>query len=72
MNGRRRTLGVSNTLPGVPGQVPVGPAAWGYFFNIALTGKLDPLQPQVPVYEPVGGRLLRLRSLRILDSVRHR
>lgn len=28
-----------------------------HFFNVALMGKLDPLKPQVLVYEPVGGKL---------------
>ena len=43
---------------GAPGQVPYPAGGMGvHFFNVGLMGKLDPLQPQVLVYEPVGGKL---------------
>lgn len=28
-----------------------------HFFNVTLMGKLDPLKPQVLVFQPVGGKL---------------
>ena len=41
---------------GSSGQVPYRAGGMGVnFFNVALMGKLDPLKPQVLVYEPVGG-----------------
>ena len=44
--------------PGAPGQVPYRAGGMGiHFFNVALMGKLDPLKPQVLVYQPVGGKL---------------
>jgi hypothetical protein len=43
---------------GAPGQVPYAAGGMGvHFFNVSLMGKLDPLQPQVLVYEPVGSKL---------------
>ena len=43
---------------GAPGQVPYAAGGMGvHFFNVSLMGKLDPLQPQVLVYEPAGGKL---------------
>jgi hypothetical protein len=43
---------------GTAGQVPYPAGGMGvHFFNVMLMGKLDPLNPQVLVYEPVGGKL---------------
>jgi hypothetical protein len=43
---------------GAAGQVPYPVGGMGvHFFNVMLMGKLDPLTPQVLVYEPVGGKL---------------
>ena len=59
-DGYFSTLGCV-TFPKVarPGHVPYPRGGMGvHFLNGALIGKpLDPLQPQVLVYEPVGGRL---------------
>jgi len=53
------TLGcVEYPKPGAAGQVPYPAGGMGvHFFNVMLMGKLDPLQPQVLVYQPVGGKL---------------
>ena len=58
-DGYFSTVGcVEYPKPGAPGQVPYPAGGMGvHFFNVGLMGKLDPLQPQVLVYEPVGGRL---------------
>ena len=43
---------------GTPGQVPYPRGGMGiHFINVSLMGQLDPLKPQVLVYEPVGGKL---------------
>jgi hypothetical protein len=43
---------------GSAGQVPYAAGGMGvHFFNVTLMGKLDPLAPQVLVYQPVGGKL---------------
>jgi hypothetical protein len=40
------------------GQVPYPAGGMGaHFFNVGLIGKLDPLKPQVLVYQPVGNKL---------------
>src|SRR5262245_21803824 len=40
---------------GVPGQVPYRAGEMGvHFFNGALMGQLDPMKPQVLVYQPEG------------------
>jgi hypothetical protein len=40
------------------GQVPYPVGGMGvHFFNVGLIGKLDPLKPQVLVYQPVGNKL---------------
>lgn len=58
-DGYFSTVGcVEYPKPGAPGQVPYPAGGMGiHFFNVSLMGKLDPLQPQVLVYEPAGGRL---------------
>jgi hypothetical protein len=58
-DGYFSTLGcVEYPKPGAPGQVPYPAGGMGvHFFNVMLMGKLDPLQPQVLVYQPVGGKL---------------
>ena len=58
-DGYFSTLGcVDYPKPGGPGQVPYPAGGMGvHFFNVALMGKLDPLKPQVLVYQPVGGKL---------------
>jgi hypothetical protein len=58
-DGYFSTLGcVEYPKPGGLGQVPYPAGGMGvHFFNVGLMGKLDPLQPQVLVYEPVGARL---------------
>ena len=58
-DGYFSTLGcVEFPKAGAAGQVPYPAGGMGvHFFNVSLMGKLDPLQPQVLVYEPVGGRL---------------
>jgi hypothetical protein len=58
-DGYFSTVGcVEYPKPGAPGQVPYPAGGMGvHFFNVSLMGKLDPLQPQVLVYEPVGGKL---------------
>lgn len=45
--------------PGGPGDVPYKAGGMGvHFVNLALVGKpLDPLKPQILVYEPVGDKL---------------
>ena len=44
--------------PGAAGQVPYPAGGMGvHFFNVTLMGKLDPLTPQVLVYQPVGDKL---------------
>src|SRR6187455_2823990 len=58
-DGYFSTVGcVEYPKPGAPGQVPYPRGGMGvHFFNVMLMGKLDPLKPQVLVYEPVGGKL---------------
>ena len=58
-DGYFSTLGcVEYPKPGAAGQVPYSAGGMGvHFFNVMLMGKLDPLQPQVLVYQPVGGKL---------------
>ena len=58
-DGYFSTLGcVEYPKPGGPGQVPYPAGGMGvHFFNVTLMGKLDPLKPQVLVYQPVGGKL---------------
>ena len=58
-DGYFSTVGcVEYPRPGAPGQVPYPAGGMGvHFFNVSLMGKLDPLQPQVLVYEPSGGKL---------------
>ena len=59
-DGYFSTLGcVTYPKPGAPGQVPYPAGGMGvHFFNVALLGKpLNPTQPQVLVYEPVGNKL---------------
>jgi len=58
-DGYFSTLGcVEYPKPGAAGQVPYAAGGMGvHFFNVMLMGKLDPLQPQVLVYQPVGGKL---------------
>lgn len=45
--------------PGAPGEVPYKAGGMGvHFLNLEHLGKpLDPLKPQILVYEPVGGKL---------------
>lgn len=59
-DGYFSTLGcVTYPRPGEKGQVPYPAGTMGvHFFNVAQVGKpLDPLKPQVLVYEPVGDKL---------------
>ena len=58
-DGYFSTLGcVEYPKPGAPGQVPYAAGGMGvHFFNVGLMGQLDPLKPQVLVYQPVGGKL---------------
>ena len=58
-DGYFSTLGcVEYPKPGATGQVPYPAGGMGiHFFNVTLMGKLDPLTPQVLVYQPVGGKL---------------
>jgi hypothetical protein len=58
-DGYFSTLGcVEYPKPGAAGQVPYPRGGMGvHFFNVMLMGKLDPLQPQVLVYQPVGDKL---------------
>jgi len=58
-DGYFSTLGcVEYAKPGGPGQVQYPSGGMGvHFFNVALMGKLDPLKPQVLVYEPAGDKL---------------
>lgn len=58
-DGYFSTLGcVEYPKAGAPGQVPYPAGGMGvHFFNVMLMGKMDPLQPQVLVYQPVGGKL---------------
>jgi hypothetical protein len=58
-DGYFSTLGcVEYPKPGAAGQVPYPRGGMGvHFFNVMLMGRLDPLQPQVLVYQPVGGKL---------------
>ena len=58
-DGYFSTLGcVEYPKPGMAGQVPYPRGGMGvHFFNVTLMGKLDPLKPQVLVYQPVGGKL---------------
>ena len=58
-DGYFSTVGcVEYPKPGAKGQVPYSRGGMGvHFFNGTLMGKLDPLKPQVLVYEPVGGKL---------------
>lgn len=58
-DGYFSTLGcVEYPKPGAAGQVPYLAGGMGvHFFNVALMGQLDPLKPQVLVYQPQGGKL---------------
>lgn len=59
-DGYFSTLGcVTYPKPGGAGQVPYKAGGMGvHFLNVGLLGKpLDPLKPQILVYEPVGGKL---------------
>src|SRR5678816_2248887 len=58
-DGYFSTLGcIEYPKPGAAGQVPYPAGGMGiHFFNVALMGKLNPLTPQVLVYQPVGGKL---------------
>jgi len=58
-DGHLSTAGcVEYPKAGAPGQVPYPAGGMGvHFFNVGLMGKFDPLQPQVLVYEPSGGKL---------------
>jgi len=59
-DGYWSTVGcVTYPKPGGPGAVPYKPGGMGvHFVNFSLLGKtLDPLKPQILVYEPVGGKL---------------
>lgn len=58
-DGYFSTLGcVEYPKPGAAGQVPYRAGGMGvHFFNVAFMGKLDPLKPQVLVYQPDGGKL---------------
>ena len=58
-DGYFSTLGcVEYPKPGAAGQVPYPAGGMGvHFFNVSYIGKLDPLKPQVLVYQPVGGKL---------------
>ena len=58
-DGYFSTLGcVEYPKAGAPGQVPYPAGGMGvHFFNVMLMGKLDPMAPQVLVYQPVGGKL---------------
>jgi len=58
-DGYFSTVGcVEYPKPGAAGQVPYRAGGMGiHFFNVALMGTLDPLKPQVLVYQPVGGKL---------------
>ncbi len=59
-DGYFSTLGcVTYPKPGAPGQVPYAAGGMGvHFLNVGLLGKpLDPLKPQILVYEPVGDKL---------------
>lgn len=59
-DGYFSTLGcVTYPKAGAPGQVPYPKGGMGvHFFNVGLLGKpLDPMKPQVLVYEPVGNKL---------------
>jgi hypothetical protein len=43
---------------GGPGQVPYPRGGMGiHFINVSLMGQLDPLKPQILVYQPVDGKL---------------
>ena len=58
-DGYFSTLGcVEYPKAGIAGQVPYRAGGMGvHFFNVALMGKLDPMKPQVLVYQPEGGKL---------------
>jgi hypothetical protein len=58
-DGYFSTLGcIEYPKPGAAGQVPYRAGGMGvHFFNVALMGKIDPLKPQVLVYQPEGGKL---------------
>ena len=59
-DGYFSTLGcVTYPKPGGPGQVPYTAGGMGvHFLNVGLLGKpLDPIKPQILVYEPVGDKL---------------
>lgn len=59
-DGYWSTVGcITYPKPGGPGEVPYKPGGMGvHFVNFGLLGKvLDPLKPQILVYEPVGGKL---------------
>jgi hypothetical protein len=59
-DGYFSTVGcVTYPKAGAPGQVPYAAGGMGvHFLNVGLIGKpLDPLKPQILVYEPVGDKL---------------
>jgi hypothetical protein len=58
-DGYLSTIGcVEYSKAGGPGQVPYPRGGMGiHFINVALMGQLDPLKPQILVYQPVGDRL---------------
>jgi hypothetical protein len=58
-DGYFSTLGcVEYPKPGAAGQVPYPAGGMGvHFFNVSNIGTLDPLKPQVLVYQPVGDKL---------------
>jgi hypothetical protein len=58
-DGYFSTLGcIEYPKAGIAGQVPYRAGGMGvHFFNVALMGKLDPMKPQVLVYQPEGGKL---------------
>jgi hypothetical protein len=58
-DGYFSTVGcVEYPKPGAAGQVPYRAGGMGvHFFNVGLMGQLDPLKPQVLVYQPVGDKL---------------
>jgi hypothetical protein len=59
-DGYWSTIGcVTYPKPGGKGQVPYKAGGMGvHFVNLGLIGKpLDPLKPQILIYEPVGGKL---------------
>jgi hypothetical protein len=58
-DGYFSTLGcVEFPKPGAAGQVPYARGGMGvHFLNVSLLGKMDPEQPQILVYQPVGNKM---------------